>query len=1068
MFRVVPSVQDEPTLGATLPAEGGPSGGGESGGTTTDPSIAEAAGTGQGEPEGHGTITATDLGNDPHTTSEPASEPLVDDLPALDPPLSVPEPTTTTFTDARRYHEREETAILRPQPYGPERTRPTPASPYSRPPDATDDATNHVFEVFFTAADQAALPTGWYISNDGMITLQDEPEDEWILRDGWLVRRHYVPRDTLFDPSSGEADCPVPLHHLSKDRCTKMSGNQGRVLHDRWRNRGASPSTTWTGATYFKLTQNYRGLAREYFYHASDGHHSYTGATVKRSKDKNNLSEKTMSQADRLAFLEGKKKELESFFTNDVWVYDHEQNAPKERVLKAHFILKWSKNEDGSPRAKARLITQGFRDPDALQGKIKTDAPTLTKVSRNMILAISATLGWAMFSADISTAFLQGREHSKERTLWIRLPQDALSILGIKDRGTLMRLKKPMYGLVDAPRSWYLEARDRVLNLGARQHPLDSCLFLVYGPGCNQMLSSAEPTQKLLGIFGIHVDDVLGCADLDSSDWQSFKKKLREAFSFREWHESPHTHSFDYCGVNIHCHDPHHLELSQSGYYTKVKPIHFESSEEERTVSEKERHQLRALVGALQWPATQSAPHLQAMISNLAGSITRATTSTLAECNKALRFAKHHSDVKLEYQFLGPINELTFLVYCDAAFASRADLSSQGGYLLLMVHHTVASGEEGSYMVVDWRSWKLPRVCRSSLAAESQAASEACDVLLFTCLFYKLIFLPDLNLEAIESSRLSHQPVIVTDAKALYDLLIKQELQAGGASDKRTAIEVLVSQDKLSCCGGIVRWVSSELQFADGLTKSSAAQLLAQRLRCHATRIKPDYEFVASKKKTPEQRKKASEEFAIKKPKKPLQTALALTAATGVDGSPLEAGSEGWTFYVTFTVTVLAIFVGYMLFCGNLLPFKRMVTYLLKKLRKLYLGGLLQSVESIDVGVQTEPTSFSKVNEKYAEELMQRQRQESYNTYVREFYLDRCQQLQDQISNFRTLYHEASQRTEHLQAELREVQQARDRSFAEMVSREYETSRQRHRRLLAIARGVEAIESESGSDSDDS
>ena len=165
-----------------------------------------------------------------------------------------------------------------------------------------------------------------------------------------------------------------------------------------------------------------------------------------------------------------------------------------------------------------------------------------------------------------------------------------------------------------------------------------------------------------------------------------------------------------------------------------------------------------------------------------------------------------------------------------------------------------------------------------------------------------------------------------------------------------------------------------------------------------------------------------------------MQTAPALTAATGAEGSPLEAGSEGWTFYVLLTVTGLAIFGGHLLLYVNLLPFKRMVTYPLKQFRKLCLESPRQSVESLDVGVQTEPTSLSKVNEKYAEELMQRQR-ESYNTYVREFYLDRCQQLQDQISNFRTLYHDASQRAEHLQLELREVQQARDRSFAEMVSR---------------------------------
>ena len=40
-------------------------------------------------------------------------------------------------------------------------------------------------------------------------------------------------------------------------------------------------------------------------------------------------------------------------------------------------------------------------------------------------------------------------------------------------------------------------------------------------------------------------------------------------------------------------------------------------------------------------------------------------------------------------------------------------------------------------------------------------------------------------------------------------------------------------RDKLCCCGGATMWVSSERQYSDGLTKQSAAQLLADRLRTH-------------------------------------------------------------------------------------------------------------------------------------------------------------------------------------------------------------------------------------------
>jgi hypothetical protein len=46
-----------------------------------------------------------------------------------------------------------------------------------------------------------------------------------------------------------------------------------------------------------------------------------------------------------------------------------------------------------------------------------------------------------------------------------------------------------------------------------------------------------------------------------------------------------------------------------------------------------------------------------------------------------------------------------------------------------MVDKTVAKGEQGHYNVLGWRSWKLARVSLSTLAAESQAASEAADSL---------------------------------------------------------------------------------------------------------------------------------------------------------------------------------------------------------------------------------------------------------------------------------------------------------------------------------------------------
>ena len=58
---------------------------------------------------------------------------------------------------------------------------------------------------------------------------------------------------------------------------------------------------------------------------------------------------------------------------------------------------------------------------------------------------------------------------------------------------------------------------------------------------------------------------------------------------------------------------------------------------------------------------------------------------------------------------------------------------------------------------------------------------------------------------------------MIIDAKALYDLLVKDEVQASHGTDKRTAIETLVCQDKLHACNSAVCWVSLELQYADSI-----------------------------------------------------------------------------------------------------------------------------------------------------------------------------------------------------------------------------------------------------------
>ena len=156
---------------------------------------------------------------------------------------------------------------------------------------------------------------------------------------------------------------------------------------------------------------------------------------------------------------------------------------------------------------------------------------------------------------------------------------------------------------------------------------------------------------------------------------------------------------------------------------------------------------------------------------------------------------------------------------------------------------------------------------------------------MYTTLFWNLIHRPLMPLDNVQTGAMANNPKMIVDAKALYDILVKDEIQAATGADKRTTIEALVCRDKLACCNGKVRWVSSELQYADGLTKESAAPLLGQRLRSHMTKLTSDESFQASKRKNMANRKKGENMYALKRPERALYAMLATYFMNKVEGT---------------------------------------------------------------------------------------------------------------------------------------------------------------------------------------
>ena len=297
---------------------------------------------------------------------------------------------------------------------------------------------------------------------------------------------------------------------------------------------------------------------------------------------------------------------------------------------------------------------------------------------------------------------------------------------------------------------------------------------------------------------------------------------------------------------------------------TKVKPISIEKSRKamsQEMCTETECRQLRALVGALAWPATQCVPQLSAAVSLLQGALSSAKVQDILDANKVLRFAK---DVVQRYEMTmvrhGTFEEIRYSTYCDAAWATRQDGSSQGGYLTFIANdQEMKLGKPMQLTILDWASRKLQRMCRSSLSAEAQSAAIAVDELEWLKVFNAALVNPLVDIQDDETMKKTGESALVTDAKSLFDA--SKSMSSGlKLSEKRTAIEVAIVKQRLRAMDGTWRWVNSHQQLADGLTKTAAKEKFHEVLQRGVHQLRYDENFVAAKKVTAETKKKQAEE----------------------------------------------------------------------------------------------------------------------------------------------------------------------------------------------------------------
>ena len=146
--------------------------------------------------------------------------------------------------------------------------------------------------------------------------------------------------------------------------------------------------------------------------------------------------------------------------------------------------------------------------------------------------------------------------------------------------------------------------------------------------------------------------------------------------------------------------------------------------------------------------------------------------------------------------------------------------------------------------------------------------------------FLEVLKRPDQELKVLKD-RLTGISAAVTDCRALYDAVYRETIQQ--AQDKRVAIEGLIIKQTLKEAKIQWRWVSSERQLADGLTKVAARQAFAERFKGHYIQLIADETYTAAKKKTQKERAQTLQETRSGTGSHVAQTLIATVMPTGLD-----------------------------------------------------------------------------------------------------------------------------------------------------------------------------------------
>ncbi|CAI7846286.1 unnamed protein product [Closterium sp. NIES-53] len=148
--------------------------------------------------------------------------------------------------------------------------------------------------------------------------------------------------------------------------------------------------------------------------------------------------------------------------------YVDEVPPPGANIVSGMWIFRVKRPPGSPPVFKARYVARGFSQQEGVDF-FQTFSPTPKMTTLWVLLHVAAQRDYELHSLDFSTSFLQGSLHEE---IWLRRP---LGFTGSFPPGTQWSLRRPVYGLRQAPREWHDTLRTTlalvwVLGVHSRSH----------------------------------------------------------------------------------------------------------------------------------------------------------------------------------------------------------------------------------------------------------------------------------------------------------------------------------------------------------------------------------------------------------------------------------------------------------------------------------------------------------------------------------------------------------------------------------------------------------------------